>query len=80
MSRRPIPNRPWVGGTLKTLLEAATALTPDLKGSLFAHVDPLRLAEDERSKRIVEEYRNLLQLRSGDLQGSPAAARARMIQ
>ena len=31
-------------------------MTTGLYGSLFAQVDPLRLAEDERSKRTVEEY------------------------
>ena len=54
---------------LKTSLEAATALTTGLYGPLFAQVDPLRLAEDERSKRIVAEYGRRLQLRSGNLQG-----------
>jgi len=58
-----------VGVTLKTPHVAAVELTRVLYGLLFAQVDPSRLAEDERSERIVEEYRNLLQLRSDDLQG-----------
>ena len=53
--------------TLKTALETATALTKGLYGPLFGQVDPSRLAEDERSKRIVEEYGKRLQLRSGNL-------------
>ena len=53
--------------TLKTALETATALTRGLYGPLFGQVDPLRLAEDQRSKRIVEEYGKRLQLRSGNL-------------
>ena len=53
--------------TLKTALETATALTKGLYGPLFGQVDPLRLAEDQRSKRIVEEYGKRLQLRSGNL-------------
>ena len=53
--------------TLKTALETATALTNGLYGPLFGQVDPSRLAEDERSKRIVEEYGERLQLRSGNL-------------
>ena len=44
------------GGTPETSLAAATALTTGLYGSLFAQVGSSRLAEDERSKRIVEEY------------------------
>ena len=53
--------------TLRTALETATALTTGLYGPLFAQVDPLRLAEDQRSKRIVEEYGKRLQLLSGNL-------------
>ena len=53
--------------TLKTALETATALTKGLYGPLFGQVDPSRLAEDERSKRIVEEYGKRLQSRSGNL-------------
>ena len=53
--------------TLRTALDTATALTTGLYGPLFAQVDPLRLAEDQRSKRIVEEYGKRLQLRSGNL-------------
>lgn len=53
--------------TLKTALETATALTKGLYGPLFGQVDPSRLAEDERSKRIVEEYGKRLHLRSGNL-------------
>ena len=55
--------------TLETSLEAAAALTTGLYGPLLTQVDPLRLAEDERSQRIVEEYGERLQLRSGNLQG-----------
>ena len=58
-----------MGVTLKTPQVAVATLTRVLYGSLFAQVDPLRLAEDERSERIVEEYRSLLQVRSGDLEG-----------
>lgn len=53
--------------TLRRALETATALTTGLYGPLFGQVDPLRLAEDERSKRIVVEYGDRLQLRSGNL-------------
>ena len=53
--------------TLKTALETATALTEGLYGPLFGQVDPSRLAEDERSKRIVEEYGKRLQSWSGNL-------------
>ena len=53
--------------TLKTALETATALTKGLYEPLFGQVNPLRLAEDQRSKRIVEEYGERLQLRSGNL-------------
>ena len=53
--------------TLKTALETATALTKGLYGPLFGQVDPSWLAEDERSKRIVEEYGKRLQSRSGNL-------------
>ena len=53
--------------TLKTALETATALTKGLYGPLFGQVDPSRLAEDERSKRIVEEYGKRLQSMSGNL-------------
>ena len=53
--------------TLKTAMETATALAKGLYEPLFRQVDPLRLAEDERSKRIVGEYGERLQLRSGNL-------------
>lgn len=53
--------------TLKTVMETATALAKGLYEPLFRQVDPLRLAEDERSKRILEEYGERLQLRSGNL-------------
>ena len=53
--------------TLRRALETATALTTGLYGPLLGQVDPLRLAEDERSKRIVVEYGDRLQLRSGNL-------------
>ena len=53
--------------TLRTALETATALTTGIYGPLFGQVDPLRLAEDQRSKRIVEEYGERLQLRGGNL-------------
>ena len=53
--------------TLKTALETATAPTKGLYGPLFGQVDPSRFAEDERSRRIVEEYGKRLQLLSGNL-------------
>ena len=53
--------------TLKTALETATALTTGLYGPLFGQLDPLRLAEDERSRRIVLEYGARLQFWSGNL-------------
>ena len=45
-----------MGVTVETSLEAATAFRTGLYGPLFWQVDPSRLAEDERSKRIVEEF------------------------
>ena len=45
-----------MGVTVETSLAGAAAFTTDLYGSLFAQVDPLRLAEEERSERISEQY------------------------
>ena len=58
-----------MGGTLKAPHVAATALTTGLYEPLLAQAGLWRFAADERSKHIVEVYRNLLQLRSGALQG-----------
>ena len=46
--------------TLKTALDTAAKLTGDLFGPLFAQIDPMRLGEDGRSTRIIEEYGNRL--------------------
>ena len=42
--------------TLKTAMETAASLTTGMFGPLFAQIDPLRLGEDGRSTRIMEEY------------------------
>ena len=42
--------------TLKTALETAANLTTGLFSPLFAQIDPMRLGEDGRSTRIIEEY------------------------
>lgn len=42
--------------TLKTALETAATLTTGLFSPLFAQIDPMRLGEDGRSTRIIEEY------------------------
>ena len=46
--------------TLKTALDAATALTVGALQPVFAQIDPMRLGEDSRSTRIIEEYGNRL--------------------
>ena len=42
--------------TLKTALETAATLTTGLFSPLFTQIDPMRLGEDGRSTRIIEEY------------------------
>ena len=42
--------------TLKTAIDTAASLTTGMFGPLFAQIDPLRLGEDGRSTRIMEEY------------------------
>ena len=42
--------------TLKTAIDTAANLTTGMFGPLFAQIDPLRLGEDGRSTRIMEEY------------------------
>jgi len=42
--------------TLKTAMETAANLTTGMFGPLFSQIDPLRLGEDGRSTRIMEEY------------------------
>jgi hypothetical protein len=53
---------------LKTALETAVNLTVGAFGPLFAQIDPVRLAEDTRSIRIIEEYGNRLEAKSRNLQ------------
>lgn len=42
--------------TLRTAMDTAASLTTGMFGPLFAQIDPLRLGEDGRSTRIMEEY------------------------
>lgn len=42
--------------TLRTAMDTAANLTTGMFGPLFAQIDPLRLGEDGRSTRIMEEY------------------------
>lgn len=52
--------------TLKTALETAATLTAGVFSPLFAQIDPMRLGEDGRSTRIIEEYGGRLQEKSGN--------------
>lgn len=59
--------------TLKTALDTAAKLTTGMFEPLFAQIDPMRLGEDGRSTRIIDEYGSRLlekskSLRSGALQ------------
>lgn len=42
--------------TLRTAMETAATLTTGMFGPMFAQIDPMRLGEDGRSTRIMEEY------------------------
>ena len=52
--------------TLKTAMETAANLTTGMFGPLFAQIDPLRLGEDSRSTRIMEEYGERLAKEGGN--------------
>ena len=41
---------------MKTALEAAAAFTADVFQPVSAQIDPIRLGEDSRSTRIIQEY------------------------
>lgn len=54
--------------TLRTATETASSLTAQLFQPLFGQIDPLRLAEDDRSMRMVGQYGKRLADASGNLQ------------
>lgn len=53
--------------TLRTALETAATLTTGVFEPLFAQIDPMRLGEDGRSTRIIEEYGNRLNRKGENL-------------
>ena len=53
--------------TLRTSLDTAAQLTAGVIGPLFAQIDPMKLGEDGRSTRIIQEYGNRLNKKSENL-------------